>query len=419
MADNAQANDGNGVDAPSRLATAAASRRRIRYAVMVLVLMVLSRIAGMLPVFRDVLQEYLKIGDQRYGLMFSIGLVGGLLTVLPAGVLADRRGPVAIIRLGLVGAAVALGLLACAGSTWWLIAIGLGVSQMMVRPLGLGVNAFLVRLFPGNKRRIISLNAVALSGGEFIFPALAESLLMLARRVPAITFAMVLHASFALAAVFVGLGGLLFRPRAVAATPPHATSKNLMHGFHFKPRTWGLILLATLHGMADTTLFFWWARFLGSSVFPEQPIPPGVFMSGFAVAYFVSRSSLALLPERRWRRAFMVVPGPLGGLTLLSGILSGSYLLTGFSYVLGGLLWSAEMPTFLSRMAEEDEAKFGAALAMQQMLAAAATAIGLAAMGLLIENMTETHMWRAMLIPAAVFPLVGLGGAVWLWRTPA
>ena len=113
----------------------------------------------------------------------------------------------------------------------------------------------------------------------------------------------------------------------------------------------------------------------------------------------------------------MVVPGPLGGLALLVGILSGSYLVTGISYVVGGLLWSAEMPSFLSRMAEEDEARFGAALAMQQMLVSAATAIGLAGMGLLIASIGDTRMWLAMLIPPAVFPLAGVGGGLWLWRT--
>jgi hypothetical protein len=175
-----------------------------------------------------------------------------------------------------------------------------------------------------------------------------------------------------------------------------------------------IVILLGLHGLADTVLYVWMARFLGSASFAEQPVGPGFVLSGYAVSYLLARGLLALLPEHRADRALMVLPGLLGGGVLIAGILTRSYLCTVGGYLLGALFWSAEYPAMLSVLAREQTGRFGAAMAVQQILVAALTFAGLNAMGLLIAHVGEARMWQAMLVPACIFPCIGVGGALWL-----
>ena len=112
--------------------------------------------------------------------------------------------------------------------------------------------------------------------------------------------------------------------------------------------------------------------------------------------------------------ALMVLPGILGGSVMVAGIMSRSYVLAGMGYVLGGLLWSVEFPVFLGRLAEEVGDRFGSALALQQMLTAGASGLGLALMGWAITRSGEQAMWQVLLAPACVFPCIGLCAAGWL-----
>ena len=377
-------------------------------------LVLVYRAISMLPVFRDELQRYLGIGDGAYGLLFSIGTAAGLIAVLAGGVLVDRRGPVTVLRLSATGIAMSFLLIAVAGRRWLLMAGAVGLCGMCSRPLSVAMSAYLVRLFPGQKRRALSLSLLTVSGGELVFPALAEGLLALCRRAKTVSFGAVLHTSFAVAAALLFLGNALFpRPPELddgARRPAPWRWRDLWFG----GSTLALILLGSLHGIADSLLFIWMPRFLGSEAFAAQPIPPGLFISGFAVAYVLSRTALALLPDDRWRRALMVLPGILGGSSVIVGILTRSYLITGFSYVVGGLLWAIEFPVFLARIADEAKHRFGAAMALQQMVTAALAALGLGLMGAQIEAVGEPRMWRVMLCPAALFPCVGIGAGLWL-----
>ena len=392
---------------PRRVATTAAA----------LGLLALCMSTGLLPVYRDALQRYFGIGDARYGFLLSLAMVGGLVSVLPGGLLIDRRGPVAAIRVFLTGAALAFAGLALAGRSWGLAAAALALHGTMNRPLGIAVNALLVRLYPKNKRRVLSLNLVALSGGEFVYPALAEGLLVLSQRSESVSFGMVLHGPYALMA-FVMLGGaMLFRPnlpvREAGAAPP----LHPLRAFRFPWPAVALMVLAAAHGIADSVIYFWWPRFLGSEVFPgAHAVRPGFLLSGYAIGYVTSRLGLAFLPENRWRRRLMVLPGLAGGTVLIGAILSRNYMVAGLGHVLAGFLWSAEFPVFIARLADETGERFASALAAGQMLAAAGTAGGLWAMGLLVGALPEDRMWQAMLLPAMMFPLIGVCGGLWAWH---
>jgi hypothetical protein len=176
-----------------------------------------------------------------------------------------------------------------------------------------------------------------------------------------------------------------------------------------------VVLLVALHGVGDTMLYIWMARFLGSASFATRPIPPGLVLSAYGVAYLFARGVLAVIPERRGRRSLMVAPGLLGGGMVIAGILSRDYLCTAAGYVLGAGLWSVEYPVMLSVLAGEDESRFGSLMALAHLVSYALTALGVSGMGFLAARVGEAALWRVMLVPASIFPCIGLLAAAWLF----
>jgi len=102
--------------------------------------------------------------------------------------------------------------------------------------------------------------------------------------------------------------------------------------------------------------------------------------------------ALALIPEERARRAFLVLPELLGGSVLIAGLLSRSYVLSAGGYVLGAFLWSAEYPTMLSVIAEEEPRRFGAATALSAVISAGARFLLVYATGWPVEQVGEAQM---------------------------
>lgn len=389
-------------------------RRHVWYAVLITLLALISQYTSLLPVFRDELMRYLGIGDRLFGFLFSVGMLGSLLTVLPGGALTDRLGPRRVIRFCLLGVGLASLLLAGSGTRWTLLALGLGLAGLFSGPLYVATNAYLVRLFPGHQRRVLSLNLAASSAGGVLYPALAEYWLYLAARKPGLGFATVLHAPFVVVGVILLAASFIYRAVQPAAGRQF-TWGGLFQGADFRlpAGAWWLIVLLAAHGMADNGLYVWMARFLGSGAFATQPLPPGMVLAGYAVAYLVSRVLLAALPEHRGRRKLLIVPGLAGGALLLAGLLSRDYWLTSAGYVLGAFCWSAEYPAYLGALAHHHRQRFGAALATGQMLTALLGFLSLNGLGLWADRVGDANLWQVMLAPAAVFPLVGLGG--WLW----
>ncbi|MCX7935017.1 MAG: hypothetical protein N3A66_07135 [Planctomycetota bacterium] len=65
---------------------------------------VMAQFVNILPVFRHRLQKYLGIGDSRFGPIFSVGLLLGMVSVLAAGMALERLGPVTMSRCSFSGA---------------------------------------------------------------------------------------------------------------------------------------------------------------------------------------------------------------------------------------------------------------------------------------------------------------------------
>ncbi len=397
-------------------------QRRIRlhvfYAAAITAIALLAGYRGVLPVFRSHLKAYLDIGDAGFGLLFSAGHLPGLVSILLGGQLVDRWGPRRVIRIGLVGLGCAMLVVAFGGQRLWAFMLAVAIAGTFNGPLFIAISAYLGKLFPRNQRQVLSLNLASTSVGGMMFPMVAESLLALAERSGTIHFAHVLHLPFlVVGTLLVGLSFVYRKPRAATAaqTAPAGKGRRWQWRDLMLPlRAFWLALFITLHGVSDSILHVWMARFLESASFAAQSIRPGIVLSGYALAYLLARGFLALLPERWGRRGLMVVPGLLGGGILIAGLLSRNYLLTAAGYVVGGLCWSCEFPAIVSTLLRHDRRRFGAAMAMAGMMTAIAMFISMNAMGLLVDRIGESRMWMTMLLPAAGFMLVGIGASIWL-----
>ena len=157
-------------------------------------------------------------------------------------------------------------------------------------------------------------------------------------------------------------------------------------------------------------------RVLGSSSYAERPFLPGVVVAGFSLAYVLARGLLSVLPEQWGRRAMLIVPGVVGSAVLLAGILSRSQAVTAVCYVVGGFCWSFEFPAILSTLAGSDGRRFGSALGLLSVGWGLGTFALVNSMGLLARSLGDESLWMILILPAAGFPLVSLGGAIWVWR---
>ena len=391
-------------------------RRRLLYAAVTVALLTLPQIRGMLSIFRDRLQSHFDISIAQLGLLLSIWTIPGIVGALLGGRLVDRAGPRAVLRVCLFGAAIGLALAGLADG--WAFMLGaLAFVALFTFPMHIAAQTYLIRLFPTRRRRVLSLNMVAWGLSGVAVALLAEGLLHLERASPSVSFSQILHVPFAVVAGLLAMGALLYRrPKSLAGPAPAEKAREPQ-----RPRPFGkgavlLLAMMVIHGTCDSSLYVWMPRVLGGTSFTRQLFLPGAVMAGFSLAYVLSRGILSLLPERSGARLMLIAPGLLGGVLLLAGVASRSQAWTAAGYVAGAFCWSFEYPAILAVLAGGEARRFGAALGANAVALGLATFAMVNAMGLIAGAVGEESMWVVLLLPAAGFPLVGLGGAIWVWR---
>ena len=392
------------------------------FATVTILLAAFARYTRVLTVFRDHLQEYLGIDLEAYGGLQSSGLVPGAIGALVAGMLIHRTAPRLVVRLALLGVALGLAMGAWSGASYLHLAAAIVVTATFGQALGIGVQAYAVNLFPHNRRRVLSAVLVATSIAGVVYALWAEWLLDWQKSDPAVSFGAILHWPFAMMAVVMAASSFLYRPTKGLGPrrPPQTDTRGAESG---RKGIWLLIGLFALHGTVDTAAAIWMSRVLDSPSFAGYPnfprfagfaVKPGVVISGFSLAYLTSRSLLAMLPERTGRRALFFLPGLCGGAIFLAGLLSRDYMLTAGGYVLGAFCWSSELPTFAAELSR----RAGSHFALYLSIAITASSLGAFAlayvMGVVGDSLPDDQLWRILLLPAMGFPLVGLGGALWL-----
>jgi len=320
----------------------------------------------------------------------------------------------------LFGAAAGMAMAALAGQ-WRLLLVALGFTAMFSWPMYIASQSYLVRLFPFRRRRVLSLSLVVMSTTGLAVPLLAEGLLYLRRTHPAVSFSHILHVPFAVTAGLLLLGTMLYRrSRSLGAAAGRLPAPGGPGRRPLGQEALLLVGMMVVHGMCDSSAMMWMPRVLGSSSYAARPLPPGVVTAGFSLAYVLARGLLSVLAEHWGRRVMMIAPGLLGSGVFLAGVLSRSQVATSVCYVLGGFCWSFEYPAVLSILAGDGgpdvHRGFGSALGLVSLGSGLGTFALANAMGLLAKSLGDASLWMILILPAAGFPLVSLGGAIWVRR---
>jgi MFS family permease len=392
-------------------------KRHLLYAGVAAAIALLTGYSSVLSVFRSHLQDYLGIGVERFGLLFSVGSITGIFSILIGGILVDRWGPRKMIRICLVGISAAMFIIALGGKHYICFVAALGINSAFHGGLFIAISMYLAKLFPHNKRAVISLNQASSSMGGMMFPMAAEGLLYLPSLSKAITFGHVLHVPFLFVGLLILSASFLYRPTRVAiigVKPKIARRRWRWRDLLLAPQMMLLAGLMALHGASDSALTIWMPRFLDSESFHAVLIAPGIVMSGYALAYLTSRITLATIPEKIGRRIFLVLPGIAGGAVIAAAIMSRNSLLTAGGYVLAAFIWSAEYPVMVSMVLQKDKRQFGTTMAVAGIAASIIQFMSVNGIGIATNRIGENNMWKVMLAPAAGFMLVGLGGLIWL-----
>ncbi len=366
-----------------------------------------------IPVFGRTLQQYLGVGLDRFGLLLGVGMIPAAVACFMAGVLVERWGPRRVMAGSFLGAALGLAL-AAAGARWSVMLAAVLTITTFNGPIYLCLQSFLIELFPGSRRRMISLGLVSAAVIGMFYPLWAELLMKLARDVPAISFGQVLHIPFGILAAAMMLAGLRYWRRG-GAQHVEAPQRDSGHLTVRLPRASVLLaLICALHGTCDNALFLWIPRVLDSASYERLTFRPGVVMAGYGLAYTISRGLLILLPERLGRRALVAAPGVIGGAIALSAVMTRNQALTALGILAGSFFWSLELPSALSLLAERDHRSFAKAQALFMLASGAGGFLLTYVMGVVGSALETSQLWALLLIPLAGFPAFGLLSSAWL-----
>jgi len=388
-----------------------AGRSRIAPAALAVGLSCLTMYHQVLPVFGVMLQRYFGIGLSRFGLLLSSGMVPGAVCAYFAGVLAERWGPRRVLGGCFLGSAAGMAL-AALGMTWSIMLVGYVLMSCFYSPVYLCLQSLLVQRFPERRRQMISLALITTSAMGALLPLWVELLKHLVRAW-SMSFSRVLHVPFGvLAAALLICGWSYLRP---GNGPTGRVSENRRRlSLRMPKASVLLVLILCIHGSCDVALFAWLPRILESQAYDRITFQPGTVMAAFLVAYTISRTVLMFIPGRVGRRMLVILPGILGGTIAMLGVFSRSQALTCFGLVAGALLWSLELPTALSLLAERDQAGFAKAQATFLLIGGLGGFLLTSLMGVLGDRLSAKHLWILLLLPLAGYPLFGVLSGVWL-----
>ena len=368
-----------------------------------------------LPFFGEQLQNYYGISLQQFGLLLGSGMIPGAITVFIAGMFIERWGPLAV--LGALFLFSAFGMtIAAVGTTWKIMLVGYVFMACSYGSVYLCVQSLLIQFFPTRRRQMISLSLIITSVLGILLPLWAEILQTLSENILRIEFSQVLHIPFGVLAGGLFVAGLiylrLFRGSRLSTRSQGYELPRL--NIHLPKGSWSLVLILGIHGSCDMALFAWIPRILESESYARITFRPGVVMSAFMLMYTISRCFLALLPDRIGKRALVVVPGILGGIVALLGVISKNQALTSIGLIVGAFFWSLELPCGLSLLAKRDTDTFAKAQAIVIFLWGIGGFLLTSFIGFFAEIVPAAGLWSMLMLPLAGYPLFGILSAIWL-----
>jgi MFS family permease len=227
--------------------------------------------------------------------------------------------------------------------------------------------ALLVELFPEWKRRMVAVTLAASSAPAIVFPPLAQWALSRLVDTAKATVEMVVQWPLAAIGAVIVMGALLIGlGRRCGGHATSSSAVKIRWREMLTPQTAVVLLLAALHGGADTGLYSWMPKYM-TRQFAHLPIAPGVVLAAYSVAYLLARLLQAALPEKRGQRAFLTLAGPVGGLTVLAAIWHADALGLAVLYPLAGMVWCLEFPALIAEAETEGAAEFSGVVAGSQL----------------------------------------------------
>ncbi|MGD9518829.1 MAG: sugar MFS transporter [Armatimonadota bacterium] len=401
--------DSTAAPAASSSSEANPSAGRLGLVALILAIMALAQYLTVLGVFGPRLQEHFDMSNRQLGTLFGCSTLGALVALPFVGLAVNRLGAHRTAQWSTVG--VGVGLVLCGlGHSLVLFEAGVLTVGAFASGLSVAATALLVSLYPASKRRVLSVTMAAYSAPGIVLPLLAEYLLALAPAGDRVAFAFVLHGSCGVVGLLLIVGaGLLRLSRASGQGKDDYERRTLDLRRLLLWPTPLILLLAALHGASDQTLYQWLPKFM-TGRFAELPIAPGLVLSLAAVAYVVGRSLQAALPEGVGQRAFLVLPGVLGGLTILGALWWGNALAVGLLYPLAALLWCLEYPALVSEVDTASSSHFSTVLAAANLVQYFLGVVSTNAVGWIVDR---TGSLQVGLTPAALgFVVFGVVAAL-------
>ncbi len=312
------------------------------------------------PVYAHRAQQHFGISEGRLGMLLSAGAMGSLVSLLLVGPATNRLGSRRMIRVCLAGSGLAY--LVCGlGRSLVSLQIGLMLTGFFGAANAAALPAFLICQYPAWRRRMVTISLVAIAVPGVVFPLLGQWLL---GRVDAeaMSFAAALHLPFVAAGIALLAGQFVLHFGRVADEVADGPSADFSLRSILTVPALVIIVCAMVHSGSDNGLYGWLPTFMERR-FSHLPIGTGLMLGLYSAAYALARLALAALPEGAGQRAFLVLPGPIGGAAMIAVIWLGGPLTIGIVYPLVGLLVALEFPALLAEIRETSPARFSAVYA--------------------------------------------------------
>ncbi|NLG14906.1 MAG: MFS transporter [Lentisphaerae bacterium] len=358
-----------------------------------------------LPVFRSTLKDYLQLTEAQYGLLMSIALIPGAVGSLIAGWMTRRQKNNDLAWFPIAGLALTY-LTLYFTRTFVPLLIGLACCGALWQSMSVIAQSALVTLFPNARRRVLTLTMVVISCFSAAFSNIAEILVSS----PRIPFPIAFHVpqviiSILLSATLLALA-LIAKRKHYAPIGP--SSKPDAESIDTKPSLPMYLCLAAmiLHATADNLLMLWLPRVWENENLGA--LKPGHILALYSLAYVISRSILAILPENTLQRTFLVLPGAAGCVLMVAALTIGGRA-TAYCYLAGALLWACEYPAFLAILAKLNPKWFGMFLSFVIIGAGVLTTAASTAIGAAIQSFNINLKSLLMVCPFAFASVSAIG----------
>jgi len=310
-----------------------------------------------LSVFAPMVALHFRLDKASLGLLLSSGAWGGLGGAALFLLFLRRTPDMRIFRVCIGIAGICSMMAALAPRPFYLMAAVAGACGGFV-VADIAASTLLPSLISGSPRRVLSAKYACYSLVVIAAPFAGGLLTAWSARLGDAGPMNVLRCVYFVTGTAMLAGCFLFGRRTVFAARP-AGAPATQH--------WTLCLvpaiLAALHGGTDSAMARWAPTFYGES-FAHALFPPGWVLSGYALAYFLGRTLLSILPEARAERLLLIAPGLGGGCLLMAALVCRSFGASAGFYVGASLLYGLEFPVLIGRVGRHMPAHLGRTIAL-------------------------------------------------------